>query len=112
MAQRKVMSITEAAAARVRAIMEKRETPAVGLRIGVKSKGCSGLSYSMEYAEEIDPRDEVVEANGIRVLVESSAVMFLAGTEMDYVESAMNAGFVFRNPNETGRCGCGESFSV
>ena len=112
MTQRNIMSITEAAASRVRSMLEKRDPAPAGLRIGVKSKGCSGLSYSMEYAEEIDPRDEVVEANGIRVLVESSAVMFLAGTEMDYVEDSMKAGFVFRNPNETSRCGCGESFSV
>ena len=112
MAQQKVMSITEAAAARVRAIMERRDPPALGLRIGVKSRGCSGLSYSLEYAEEIKPNEEVVEESGIKLLVEPTAVMFLVGTEMDYVEDAIKAGFVFRNPNETGRCGCGESFSV
>ncbi len=112
MAQKKVMNVTEAAAARIREIMEKRDTPAVGLRIGVKSRGCSGLSYTMEYAEEIKPLEDVIEENGIRILVDPTAIMFLAGTEMDYVEDAMKAGFVFRNPNETGRCGCGESFSV
>ncbi|MEI6558301.1 MAG: iron-sulfur cluster assembly accessory protein [Rhodospirillaceae bacterium] len=112
MAQPHVMKITEAAAARVREIMAKRDPPALGLRIGVKSRGCSGLSYNLEYAEEIKPLEEIVEAQGIKLLVEPSAVMFLVGTEMDYVEDAMKAGFVFRNPNETGRCGCGESFSV
>ena len=110
--QPRVMSITESAAARVRAIMEQRDPPALGLRIGVKSKGCSGLSYSLEYAEEIKPLEEIVEENGVKLLIEPTAVMFLAGTEMDYVEDAMKAGFVFRNPNETGRCGCGESFST
>ena len=107
-----VMNITEAAAARIRAIMEKRDPPAEALRIGVKTKGCSGMSYSLDYADSVAPGEEVVETHGIRVIVDPSATMFLVGTEMDYVESAMNAGFVFRNPNETGRCGCGESFSV
>ena len=112
MAPRTIMSITEAAAARVRSMLEKRDPPPAALRISVKSKGCSGLAYSLEYAEEIDPRDEMMEQNGVRLLIDSAAVMFLAGTEMDYVEDAMKAGFVFRNPNETGRCGCGESFST
>ena len=112
MAPRTIMSITEAAAARVRSMLEKRDPMPAALRISVKSKGCSGLAYSLEYADEIDPRDEMMEQNGVRLLIDSAAVMFLAGTEMDYVEDAMKAGFVFRNPNETGRCGCGESFST
>ncbi len=112
MAQPKVMSITDAAAARVREMMTNRSEPALGLRISVKSKGCSGLAYSLEYAETILPQEEVVEEKGITLVVEPSAIMFLVGTEMDYVEDAMKSGFVFRNPNETGRCGCGESFSV
>ena len=112
MGSHKVMSITDAAAERVREIMGKRETPAVGLRIGVKPRGCSGLSYTIEYAEDIKKLEEVVEDKGVTIIVDPAATMFLIGTEMDYVEDAMKAGFVFRNPNETARCGCGESFAV
>jgi iron-sulfur cluster assembly protein len=106
------ITITPAAAARVRSLLAQRQTPAFGMRIGVRSRGCSGLSYTLDYAEETTPLDEVVELDGVRVLIDPQASMFLFGTEMDYVESTMESGFVFRNPNEKGRCGCGESFRV
>jgi iron-sulfur cluster assembly protein len=104
--------ITDAAAARVKALLEKRGKPSVGIRIGVRSKGCSGLSYTLEYADEKSPFDEVVETSGVTVLIDPKATMFILGTEMDFVEDKMQSGFVFRNPNEKGRCGCGESFHV
>jgi iron-sulfur cluster assembly protein len=107
-----VIRITDAAAARVKEIMAQRDTPAVGLRIGVKPRGCSGLSYTMEYAEEVKHSEEVVEDKGVTLLVDPTATLFLIGTEMDYVDDQVQAGFVFRNPNEKARCGCGESFSV
>lgn len=104
--------LTDAAAERVRAIMAQRETPAVGLRVGVKARGCSGLSYFVEYAEDKKPFEEVVEDKGVTLLLDPASTMFLLGTEMDYVDDKFQAGFVFRNPNEKGRCGCGESFTV
>ena len=112
MASHTVMSITDAAAARVKEILGQRETPALGLRIGVKPRGCSGLSYSIEYADEIKKLEEVVQDKGVTIIVDPAATMFLLGTEMDYVEDTLKSGFVFRNPNEKARCGCGESFSV
>ena len=106
------MTITEAAAERVKAMLAKRGKPSVGIRIGVRSKGCSGMSYTLEYADEKSQFDEVVEDKGITVLIDPKATMFILGTEMDYVDEKMQSGFVFRNPNEKGRCGCGESFHV
>jgi iron-sulfur cluster assembly protein len=106
------MTITAAAAERVKALLAKRGKPSAGIRIGVRSKGCSGLSYTLEYADERTPFDEVVEAEGITVLIDPKATMFILGTEMDFVEDKLSSGFVFRNPNEKGRCGCGESFHV
>lgn len=106
------LTLTEAAAARVRKLMENSDSKALGLRIGVKSKGCSGLSYSIDYAEAKGKFDEVIEDKGVTVLIDPSAVMFIIGSEMDYVEDKLQSGFVFRNPNEKGRCGCGESFHV
>jgi iron-sulfur cluster assembly protein len=108
----KAMTLTDRAAERVREIMSKRDTPAIGLRIGVKSRGCSGMSYFVEYAEEKKRFEEVVEDKGVTLLIDPAATMFLIGTEMDWVEDKFNAGFVFNNPNEKGRCGCGESFHV
>jgi len=95
-----------------RSIWIKRGTAALGIRIGVRSKGCSGLSYTLEFAEEKGPFDEVVEADGVTILIDPKATMFILGTEMDYVEDKLESGFVFRNPNEKGRCGCGESFHI
>ena len=107
-----LMKITEAAAARVKDLIAQRGKPTAGVRIGVRTKGCSGLSYTLEYADEKGPKDEVVESQGITILVDPKATLFLIGTEMDYVEEKLKAGFVFTNPNEKGRCGCGESFHV
>jgi iron-sulfur cluster assembly protein len=106
------ITITEADAQRVKDMLDKRGKPSVGIRIGVRSKGCSGMSYTLEYADEKSPFDEVVEDKGITVLIDPKATMFILGTEMDWVEEKMQNGFVFRNPNEKGRCGCGESFHV
>jgi iron-sulfur cluster assembly protein len=105
----KVMSLTDAAAARVREIVDASETPIAGLRIGVKNGGCAGMEYTMERAESRDPLDEVVEDKGATVLIDPKAVLFLLGTEMDYQVDKLRAGFVFNNPNQTSACGCGES---
>lgn len=107
-----VMSVTPAAAERVKALIDKRGKPTAGIRIGVRSKGCSGMSYTLEYAEQQEPMDEVVETEGVKLLIDPKASLFLIGTVMDYEEDKLKAGFVFRNPNEKGRCGCGESFHV
>lgn len=108
----KVVRLTEAAAERVKAIMESAEGRFVGLRVGVKNGGCAGMEYTMEYAEDVRPLDEVVEDQGVKVLVEPKAVLFLLGTEMDYVSDKMSARFVFNNPNQTDACGCGDSVSI
>ena len=107
-----LMSLTDAAAERVKHLMSTRTDPATGLRIGVRTGGCSGMAYSMDFTVEKEPLDEVVEAKGVTLFVDSKALMFLIGTEMDYVEDKLQSGFVFNNPNEKGRCGCGESFHV
>lgn len=107
-----VMTLTDAAAERVKALMSNRTEAAEGLRIGIRTGGCSGMAYAMEFASEKQPLDEVVEDKGVRLFVDSKALMFLIGTEMDYVEDKLQSGFVFNNPNEKGRCGCGESFHV
>jgi iron-sulfur cluster assembly protein len=108
----KPITLTEAAAEHVRAILAKRDKPAIGLRIGVKTRGCSGLSYAVDYADEKGPADAVVEDRGVTILIDPRAQMFIFGTEIDWVEDKWQSGFVFRNPNEKGRCGCGESFHV
>jgi iron-sulfur cluster assembly protein len=105
-------TLTDSAAARVKALLGASERPAVGLRIGVSPKGCAGLAYSIEFAEEKGPLDEVVESKGVTLMIDPQAVMFLIGSELDYVEDTLQSTFVFRNPNEKGRCGCGESFHV
>ncbi|MEC7490545.1 MAG: iron-sulfur cluster assembly accessory protein [Pseudomonadota bacterium] len=107
-----LMSLTDEAAERVKYLMSNRSEPATGLRIGIRTGGCSGMAYSMDFAEEKEPLDEVVEEKGVKLFVDSKALMFLIGTEMDYVEDKLQSGFVFNNPNEKGRCGCGESFHV
>jgi iron-sulfur cluster assembly protein len=107
-----VMTVTPTAADRVRALIDGRGKPTVGVRIGVRSKGCSGLSYTLEFADKQEPMDEVVDTQGIKLLIDPKASLFLIGTEMDFEEEKLKSGFVFRNPNEKGRCGCGESFHV
>jgi iron-sulfur cluster assembly protein len=106
------ITLTDAAADRVKAMLAKRGKPSAGIRIGVRSKGCSGMQYTLEYADEKSQFDEVVEQKGVTVLIDPKAAMFVFGTEMDWVEEQMKSGFVFRNPNEKGRCGCGESFHI
>ncbi len=106
------LSLTDSAAERVKALMASRELPAFGLRIGVNAKGCAGQSYSIDFADAPNPLDEVVHSKGVTVVIEANALMYLIGTELDYVEDKMQSSFVFRNPNEKGRCGCGESFHV
>ena len=107
------VSVTTAAMERVRALLAKRGKPSYGVRVGVRTRGCSGLSYTLEYADAAEPGDEELSpADDIRILIAPKAAMFLFGTEMDFVEEQFKSGFTFRNPNEKGRCGCGESFHV
>ena len=107
-----VMRLSDAAAARIKEIFAGAEKPIAGVRVGVKNGGCAGMAYTMEYAERVDPADEVVEDKGVTILIDPKATMFIIGTEMDFVEDQLQSGFTFRNPNEKGRCGCGESFHV
>ena len=111
-ARMKVVSLTDAAADRVRSIMAGSDRPIAGLRVGVKNGGCAGMAYTMEYAEAIAPLDEIVEDKGVTVLIDPKAVLFLLGTEMDFQTSKMSSGFVFSNPNQTSACGCGESVAI
>lgn len=104
--------ITDRAAERIKYLLEKRGTISAGIRVKVKKGGCSGLAYEIAYADEIDKFDEIVEDKGVKVLIESQSIMFLIGTTMDYIEEEMKSGFIFVNPNEKGKCGCGESFYV
>ena len=108
----KAVSLTEAAAARVREIMANAETPAVGIRVGVKNGGCAGQEYTFAYAESVGPMDEVVEDKGVTILIDPKAVLFLIGSEIDYETTKLASKFVFRNPNQTDACGCGESVTI
>ena len=108
----KVVSLSDRAADRVREIMARAEKPYAGLRVGLKNGGCAGQEYTLEYAAAADPLDEVVEDKGVTILVEPKAVLFLIGTEIDYEVNKLAAKFVFRNPNETDACGCGESVTI
>src|SRR5579863_1712188 len=108
----KVMTLTEAAAARVRQIMADSEKPIAALRVGVKNGGCAGMSYTMEFAEAVSPLDEVIEDKGVKVLIDPKAVLFLLGARMDFRTDRLSSGFVFENPNETSACGCGESVAI
>ena len=108
----KVVTLTDRAADRVREIMARAEKPYAGLRVGLKNGGCAGQEYLLEYAETADPLDEVVEEKGVTILVEPKAVLFLIGTEIDYEVTKLAAKFVFKNPNETDACGCGESVTI
>jgi iron-sulfur cluster assembly protein len=106
------LRVTDAAAAQLRRLMERHNPDAAGIRVGVRDSGCSGMAYTMDFVDEKSPMDEAIDAGGVTVFVDPMAIMYLIGTEMDYVEANLGANFVFRNPNETGRCGCGESFSA
>jgi iron-sulfur cluster assembly protein len=106
------MSLTEAAASRVREIMAKSDRPSAGLRVGVRNGGCAGMSYTMELADRVEPLDEVIEDKGVKVLIDPKAVLFLLGAEMDFKSDRLGSSFSFRNPNETSSCGCGESVAI
>src|SRR5580700_3077397 len=108
----KVMTLTEAAAERVRTLMAAAEKPVAGLRVGVRNGGCAGMSYTMELAESASPLDEVVEEKGARLLIDPKAVLFLLGSQMDFKVDRLSASFAFSNPNETSACGCGESVAI
>tara|TARA_R110002124_G_scaffold63350_38_gene173416 strand:- start:30413 stop:30793 length:381 start_codon:yes stop_codon:yes gene_type:complete len=108
----KIMSLSDAAAARISEIIEDSEKPVIGVRVGVKNAGCAGMAYTLDYVTEPVPGDDHVNDKGVDVYVEPKATMFLLGTVMDFEESKMSAGFTFRNPNQTGECGCGESVQL
>lgn len=112
MALPQAITITEAAAARVKALLAAQEEPALGLRVSVATRGCSGLSYRLDVAKDKAPLDEIVRDKGVTILIDAKASLFLIGSEMDYVDHKMQSGFVFHNPNAKGTCGCGESFHV
>ena len=107
-----VIKLSDNAASRIKEIMSGAENDSLGVRVSVKTGGCAGMSYVMEYTKEINPTDEVIEDKGVKVFVDSAAVMYLLGTEMDYKKEELSSSFVFNNPNETERCGCGESFKT
>ena len=107
-----VMRLTDAAANRIKGILSNADKPIAGVRVGVKNGGCAGMSYTMQYADEIDPRDEVIEDKGVKLLIDPKAVLFLLGTEMDFKVDKLSSGFVFNNPNQTSACGCGESVAL
>ena len=107
-----VIKLSDNAALRIKEIMSNAETESLGVRVSVKTGGCAGMSYVMEYTKEVNPSDELIEDKGVKVFVDSAAVMYLLGTEMDYKKEELSSSFVFNNPNETERCGCGESFKI
>ena len=109
---KQVITLSDNAANRIKEIISNKETNSIGVRVGVKSGGCAGMSYVMEYAKEINPTDEIIEDKGVKVFIDPSAIMYLLGTEMDYKKEQFSSTFVFKNPNETERCGCGESFKA
>ena len=109
---KQLITLSDNAAIKIKEIILKDGNNPIGVRVGVKSGGCAGMSYTMEYAKEINPSDELVEDKGVKVFIDPSAVMYLLGTEMDYKKEQFSSSFVFNNPNETERCGCGESFKV
>jgi len=109
---KQIISLSDNAANRIKEIMSQAHKDSIGVRVGVKSGGCAGMSYVMEYTKEAQPNDEIIEDKGVKVFVDSGAIMYLLGTEMDYKKEEFSSSFVFKNPNETERCGCGESFKV
>ena len=107
-----VIRLTDAAAERIKYVMANAANTGIGVRVGVKNGGCAGMTYTMEYAEKVEPADELVEDKGVRVLIDPKAILFLLGTEMDYKTDKLSAQFVFNNPNQTAACGCGESVTL
>ena len=109
---KQAITLSDRAAERVKEIVAQSKEPIVGVRVGVSSGGCAGMSYVMEYAKKINPNDEIIVDKGVQVLIDPKAIMYLLGTEMDYKKEEFSSTFVFKNPNETERCGCGESFKI
>ena len=107
-----IIKLSDNAASRIKEIMSNAEKDSLGVRVSVKSGGCAGMSYVMEYAKDIKPNEEVVEDKGVKVLIDPKAIMYLLGTEMDYKKENFSSQFIFKNPNEVERCGCGESFKI
>jgi iron-sulfur cluster assembly protein len=107
-----IIKLSNNAATRIKEIMSNAEKDSLGVRVSVKTGGCAGMSYVMEYTKEVNPNDEIIEDKGVKLFVDSAAVMYLLGTEMDYKTEELSSSFVFNNPNETERCGCGESFKI
>jgi iron-sulfur cluster assembly protein len=107
-----IIKLSENAANRIKEIMSSDENNSIGVRVAVKSGGCAGMSYVMEYTKQVNPNDEIIEDKGVKLFVDAAAVMYLLGTEMDYKKQEFSSTFVFNNPNETERCGCGESFKI
>ena len=109
---KQVITLSDRAAKRVKEIIAGAKEPIIGVRVGVSSGGCAGMSYVMEYAKNANSNDEIIEDKGVKVLIDPKAIMYLLGTEMDYKQEELSSTFVFKNPNETERCGCGESFKI
>ena len=107
-----IIKLSDNAADRIKEIMSKADNLTIGVRVGVETGGCAGMSYVMEYADEVKPNEEVIEDKGVKVLIDPKAIMYLLGTEMDFKKEKFSSQFVFKNPNETERCGCGESFKI
>ena len=112
MAEKQIITISHNAAEKIKALIDMRGCASFGIRVSVKSGGCSGFSYIVEYADNQRPFEELVENNGVRILVDPKAIMYIIGSEMDYIEDQFKSGFVFSNPNEKAKCGCGKSFNV
>ena len=112
MTAKTIISLTDNAVQQVKTLLEQRGKPSVGIKIGVKSGGCSGLKYFVEYADTKNPFDEIIETDDVTILIDPKALMYLLGTEMDFVVEQFKSGFTFTNPNEKGKCGCGSSFNV
>lgn len=110
--KKSILSVTEAAEKRINELVVNRNKPTAGIRIAIRTKGCSGLSYTIEYADEIKQGDEKIELQDTSIFIDPKAVLFIIGSEMDYADEVLQKGFVFKNPNEKGRCGCGQSFTV
>ena len=107
-----VIKLSDNAASKIKEILSQAENSTIGVRVGVKSGGCAGMSYIMEYAKDVKPNEEVIEEKGVKVLIDPKAIIYLLGTEMDYKKEKFSSQFIFKNPNETERCGCGESFKI
>ena len=107
-----IIKLSDKAVDRIKEIMAQAQNSTIGVRVGVKSGGCAGMSYVMEYAQTANPNDEIIEDKGVKVLIDPKAIMYLLGTVMDYKKEELSSTFVFKNPNETERCGCGESFKI